>query len=168
MPKQWENRAEKSGREAIPSSGKGSVMAAESTPTARGEPVIRTAPMPSDMNGNGDIFGGWVLSQMDIAGGIVAARRAMGRVVTVAVDAMTFHQPIKVGDVVSIYGTVTRVGRTSMSVKLETIVVRRLDPGEIRVTEGTFIYVAIDDDGRPRPIPAATDASAGGLAGARA
>lgn len=119
----------------------------------RGEPVIRTAPMPADMNGNGDIFGGWVLSQMDIAGGIVAARRAQGRVVTVAVDAMTFHQPIKVGDVVSIYGSVIRTGRSSMAVKLETIVARRLDPQEIRVTEGVYTYVAIDENGRPRPVP---------------
>lgn len=119
----------------------------------RGEPVIRTAPMPSDMNSNGDIFGGWVLSQMDIAGGIVAARRSQGRTVTVAVDAMTFLQPIKVGDVVSIYAKVVRVGRTSMSVKLETIVVRRLDPTEIKVTEGTFTFVAIDENGRPRPVP---------------
>ncbi len=119
----------------------------------RGEPVIRTAPMPSDMNGNGDIFGGWVLSQMDIAGGIMAARRSRGRAATVAVDAMTFHQPIKVGDVVSVYGRVVRVGRTSMAVRLETYVVRRLDPGEIKVTEGTFTYVAIDEHGRPRPVP---------------
>lgn len=127
---------------------------APKTPAAtRGEPVIRSAPMPADMNGNGDIFGGWVLSQMDIAGGIVAARRAQGRVVTVAVDAMTFHQPIKVGDVVSIYGSVLRVGRSSMAIKLETIVARRLDPAEIRVTEGVYTYVAIDENGRPRPVP---------------
>src|SRR3546814_9742448 len=92
--------------------------------------------MPADMNGNGDIFGGWVLSQMDIAGGIIAARRAQGRVVTVAVDAMTFRQPIKVGDIVSIYGRVIRVGRSSMAVKMETIVARRPDPTEIKVTEG--------------------------------
>ncbi|HEX6957380.1 MAG TPA: acyl-CoA thioesterase [Ferrovibrio sp.] len=119
----------------------------------RGEPLIRTAPMPADMNGNGDIFGGWVLSQMDIAGGIVAARRAQGRVATVAVDAMTFHQPIKVGDIVSIYGHIIRVGRSSMAVKLETIVARRLDPTEIKVTEGVYTYVAIDEEGRPRPVP---------------
>ncbi len=126
----------------------------------RGEPVIRTAPMPSDMNGNGDIFGGWVLSQMDIAGGIMAARRAKGRVATVAVDSMTFKQPIKVGDVVSIYAEVTRVGRTSISVHMETIVARRLDPMEIKVTEGTFIYVAIDDQGKPRPIAEAAPGGA--------
>src|SRR5690606_2682065 len=123
---------------------------------SRGEPVIRTAPMPADMNGNGDIFGGWVLSQMDIAGGIVAARRAQGRVATVAVDAMTFHQPIKVGDVVSIYGEVIRVGRSSMAVKLETIVARRLDPTEIRVTVGVSTYVPLDENGRPRPVPPET------------
>lgn len=119
----------------------------------RGEPIIRTAPMPSDVNANGDIFGGWVLSQMDIAGGTVAARRALGRVATVAVQAMTFHQPIRVGDLVSIYGHVARVGRTSITVSMETIVVRQLDPTEIKVTEGDFVYVAIDDQGRPRPLP---------------
>jgi acyl-CoA thioesterase YciA len=116
------------------------------------DPVIRTAPMPSDCNNNGDIFGGWVLSQMDMAGGIVAARRAQGRTVTVAVEAMTFHQPIKVGDVVSIYGEIERVGRTSVAVKLTTIVTRKLDPKEIKVTEGTYVFVAIDDEGKPRPI----------------
>jgi acyl-CoA thioesterase YciA len=119
----------------------------------RGEPLIRTAPMPADMNGNGDIFGGWVLSQMDIAGSIAAVERAGGRVATVAVEAMTFHQPIKVGDIVSIYGEIIRVGRSSMAVKLETIVARRLDPTEIKVTEGVYTYVAIDENGRPRPVP---------------
>ena len=118
------------------------------------DPIIRTAPQPRDVNNNGDIFGGWVLSQMDIAGGVVAARRAKGRVVTVAVEAMTFHQPIKVGDMVSIYGEIMKVGRTSMHIKLTTVVVRKLDPEEIKVTEGTYIFVAIDDEGRPREVPA--------------
>lgn len=118
----------------------------------RGEPVIRTAPMPSDCNNNGDIFGGWVLSQMDVAGGIVASRRARGRVVTVAIAAMRFNQPIRVGDVVSIYGHVAKVGRTSISVELETIVRRKLDPEEIKVTEGTFVFVAIDSEGQPRAV----------------
>lgn len=127
-------------------------MTESSKADPRGEPIIRTAPMPADMNGNGDIFGGWVLSQMDIAGGTVAARRARGRVATVAVDAMRFHQPIRVGDLVSIYGRVTKVGTTSISVFLETIVQRRLDPGEIKVTEGTFVFVAIDDQGRKRRV----------------
>jgi acyl-CoA thioesterase YciA len=127
-------------------------MGEEQAAGARGEPVIRTAPMPSDVNANGDIFGGWVLAQMDIAGGIVAARRAEGRVVTVAIEAMTFHQPIKVGDVVSIYGEVVRIGNSSLAVRLETIVRRRLDPAEIKVTDGVFTYVAIGDDGRPRKV----------------
>ncbi|MEP3245812.1 MAG: acyl-CoA thioesterase [Sneathiella sp.] len=118
------------------------------------DPIIRTAPLPRDCNNNGDIFGGWVLSQMDIAGGVIAARRAKGRVVTVAVEAMTFHQPIKTGDVVSIYGDIEKVGRTSMHIKLTTIVARKLDPTEIKVTEGTYIFVAIDDDGNPREVPA--------------
>lgn len=118
------------------------------------DPIIRTAPQPRDVNNNGDIFGGWVLSQMDIAGGVMSARRAKGRVVTVAVEAMTFHQPIKVGDMVSIYGEITKVGRTSMHVKLTTVVVRKLDPEEIKVTEGTYIFVAIDADGNPREVPA--------------
>ena len=114
--------------------------------------VILSAPMPSDCNNSGDIFGGWVLAQMDIAGGILAARRTKGRVVTVAVEAMTFHQPIKVGDIVSIYGEIERVGRTSVAVKLTTIVSRKLDSEEIKVTEGTYIFVAVDNDGRPRPV----------------
>ena len=118
------------------------------------DPIIRTAPLPKDCNNNGDIFGGWVLSQMDIAGGVIASRRAKGRVVTVAVEAMTFHQPIKTGDVVSIYGDIEKVGRTSMHIKLTTIVARKLDPTEIKVTEGTYIFVAIDDDGKPREVPA--------------
>jgi acyl-CoA thioesterase YciA len=118
------------------------------------DPILRVVPGPGDINANGHIFGGWVLSQMDIAGGIVAARRAQGRVVTVAVDAMTFHQPIKVGDIVSIYGRVIRVGRSSMAVKMETIVARRLDPTEIKVTEGVYTYVAIDENGKSRPVPA--------------
>ena len=116
------------------------------------DPIVRTVPQPADMNGNGDIFGGWVLSQMDIAGGALAARVAKGRVATVAITAMTFVQPIKVGDLVSIYGEVSRVGRTSVTIALETIVQRRLDPTPIQVTHGTFVFVAIDDDGKPRRV----------------
>ncbi len=108
--------------------------------------------MPSDVNSNGDIFGGWVLSHMDIAGGVVTARYAKGRTATVAINAMTFHEPIKVGDVVSIYAEVTRVGNSSIEVTLETLVTRRLEPREIKVTEGVFVYVAINDQGRPRPV----------------
>ena len=116
------------------------------------DPIIRTVPQPADMNGNGDIFGGWVLSQMDIAGGTLASRVAKGRVATVAITAMTFVQPIKVGDLVSIYGEVSRIGRSSITIALETIVQRRLDPAPIQVTHGTFVFVAIDDDGKPRQV----------------
>jgi acyl-CoA thioesterase YciA len=117
------------------------------------DPIIRTVPQPADMNGNGDIFGGWVLSQMDMAGGTLAARAAKGRVATVAITAMTFVQPIKVGDLVSIYGSVTKIGRTSITIALETVVERRLDPTPIRVTHGTFVFVAIDEEGKPRAVP---------------
>jgi acyl-CoA thioesterase YciA len=117
------------------------------------EPIIRTVPQPADMNGNGDIFGGWVLSQMDIAGGAMAARVAKGRVATVAITAMTFVQPIKVGDMVSIYGAVAKIGRTSITIDLETVVQRRNDAAEIQVTRGTYVFVAIDQDGKPRQVP---------------
>ena len=117
------------------------------------EPILRMVPQPADMNGNGDIFGGWVLAQMDIAGGAVASRTAQGRVATVAITAMTFVQPIKVGDLVSIYGEVRKIGNTSITIWLETIVERRLDPTPIRVTEGTYVFVAIDEHGKPRPVP---------------
>ena len=108
------------------------------------DPIVRTVPQPADMNGNGDIFGGWVLSQMDIAGGLLAARVAKGRVATVAITAMTFVQPIKVGDMVSIYGEVSKLGRTSITISLETVVRRRHEQTDIRVTHGTYVFVAID------------------------
>ena len=117
------------------------------------DPIIRTVPQPADMNGNGDIFGGWVLSQMDIAGGSLAARVAKGRVATVAITAMTFVQPIKVGDMVSIYGEVSKLGRTSITISLETVVRRRHEQIDIRVTHGTYVFVAIDEHGKPRPVP---------------
>jgi acyl-CoA thioesterase YciA len=120
----------------------------------RRDPIIRTVPQPADMNGNGDIFGGWVLSQMDIAGGSLAARVAKGRVATVAITAMTFVQPIKVGDMVSIYGEVSKLGRTSITISLETVVRRRHEQVDIRVTHGTYVFVAIDEHGKPRPVPA--------------
>ncbi len=117
------------------------------------EPAIRAVPMPADANQNGDIFGGWVLSQMDIAGGLVAARRARGRVATVAITAMSFHQPVLVGDEVSFYGAVERVGRSSIAVKIEAWVRRGLSGEPIKVTEGLFTYVAIGPDRKPRPVP---------------
>jgi acyl-CoA thioesterase YciA len=116
------------------------------------EPVLRVVPAPSDINANGHIFGGWILSQMDIAGGIVAGRRARGPVATIAIDSMKFHQPILLGDVVSIYGNVTRVGRTSIAIHLDVIAVRRRSSTYVRVTEGLYTFVALDADARPRPV----------------
>lgn len=118
------------------------------------EPAIRAIAMPADANANGDIFGGWVLSQMDMAGGAVAAQRAKGRVATVAVTAMTFHHPVMVGDEVSCYGEVVKVGRTSIAVKIESWVRRGVSGDRIKVTEGLFTFVAIGTDRRPRPVPA--------------
>ena len=117
------------------------------------EPSIRAVPMPADANANGDIFGGWVLAQMDIAGGQVALERAQGRVVTVAVTGMTFHQPVMVGDEVSFYGEIAKIGRTSIAVKIEAWVRRGLERDRIKVTEGLYTYVAIGPDRRPRPVP---------------
>ena len=118
-----------------------------------GELVIRTLAMPADANPAGDIFGGWVLSQMDIAGGIMAGQRARGRVATVAVTAMTFHLPVYVGDVLCVYAEIEAVGRTSISVALESWALRRRQGERVRVTEGRFVFVALGEDGRPRPVP---------------
>ena len=120
---------------------------------SRRDPIVRTVPQPADMNGNGDIFGGWVLSQMDIAGGSLAARVAKGRGATVAITAMTFVQRIKAGDRGSIYGEFVKVGRTSITIALEPMVQRRHEQVDIRVTHGTYVFVAIDDHGKPRPVP---------------
>jgi acyl-CoA thioesterase YciA len=121
-------------------------------PDCKDGPALRTIAMPADTNPNGDIFGGWVLAQMDIAGGMVAMRRAGGRVATVGIEAMKFHQPVLVGDEVSCWCSVERVGRTSMTLKVDTWVRRGLQPAH-RVTEGIFTYVAIDEDRRTRPVP---------------
>lgn len=119
---------------------------------ADGELTLRTAAMPADVNVNGDIFGGWVLSQMDIAGGICARQRA-GRVATVAVDAMKFIRPVKVGDVLCVYTKIGRVGRTSMAIEIEAWVLRGVIGDREKVTEATFTFVAIDEEGQPRPVP---------------
>jgi acyl-CoA thioesterase YciA len=116
-----------------------------------GAPALRTVAMPADTNPAGDIFGGWLLSQMDLAGGIVSRWRARGRTATVALDSMVFHKPVLVGDVVSCYAEVVRVGRTSITVHVHAWV-ERGDGETLRVTEGTFTYVAIGKDGRPRPL----------------
>ncbi len=120
----------------------------------RGDLTVRVAAMPADTNANGDIFGGWVLSQMDVAGGIAAAEHANGRAVTIAIDAMTFIRPVKVGDVLCVYTAVDKVGRTSMKVHVEAWARRWRTHDREKVTDATFTYVAIDEDGRPRPVSA--------------
>ena len=118
-----------------------------------GELTLRTLAMPADVNVNGDIFGGWVLSQMDIAGGIKAGDVAQGRVATVAVDAMKFIRPVRVGDVLCIYTDIRRIGRTSIGVDVEAWVLRDRIGKREKVTEALFTFVAIDGDGRPREVP---------------
>ena len=117
------------------------------------QPAVRTLAMPADTNPSGDIFGGWILAQMDIAAGTVAFDRAKGRVATIAVDAMTFHQPVLVGDVVSCYAEVVGGGRTSLTLLVQTGARRGRTGEEVKVTEGHFTCVAIGDDRRPRPVP---------------
>jgi acyl-CoA thioesterase YciA len=118
-------------------------------------PLVRMIAMPADANPNGDIFGGWLLAQMDLAGGSLATQRARGRCATVAVDGMVFHEPVFVGDEVSCYGELVRTGRTSMTVRIEAWR-RHLPSDEARkVTEAIFTYVAIGEDRRPRPLPPA-------------
>ena len=117
------------------------------------EPAVRAVAMPSDTNPSGDIFGGWLLSQMDSAAGTIAYIRADGRVATAAVDAMSFHAPVYVGDLVSCYVEVGRVGRTSMTIQVEAWARRGRSGEEVKVTEGRFTMVAIDEQGRPAPVP---------------
>ena len=120
--------------------------------TERRDPAIRVTAMPKDTNAYGDIFGGWLVALMDSAAGLVAARRAKGRAVTVAMDGMQFLHPVKVGDEVSVYGEITKVGRTSLTIEVEAW--RRLRESEdtCKVTAAVFTFVAIDDKGRPRPV----------------
>ena len=116
-------------------------------------PVLRVVPMPADVNQHGDIFGGWIMAQVDIAGGVLAARYARGRVATVAVNSFTFKQPVLVGDVVSFFGDVVRVGRTSVTVSVEVFAQRNpMELVTVKVTEASLTYVAIDDFGKPRKI----------------
>lgn len=117
-----------------------------------GDLCIRQLAMPADTNANGDIFGGWLLGQMDLGGGIFASKVAQSRTVTVAVDAMNFRKAVFVGDVVSVHATLVRMGRTSLTVHLEAWVLRRNENRSILVTDGNFTYVSIDDQGRPQPL----------------
>lgn len=118
----------------------------------RGTLTVRTLAMPADTNPSGDIFGGWVMSQMDIAGGIAAYERARGRVVTVAVEAMTFIVPVKVGEVLCVYTAIERVGTTSIAIEVEAWVRRQRISDRIKVTEGKFVYVALDEKGDKRKV----------------
>ena len=118
------------------------------------QPALRVMPMPADANQNGDIFGGWIMSQVDIAGGAVASRLARGRVATVAVKEFVFKQPVHIGDLLSFYADVERIGKTSITVTVEVYAERRpSDPKVVKVTEATLTYVAIDGAGQPRPVP---------------
>ncbi len=121
----------------------------------KGQLLLRTLAMPADTNANGDIFGGWIMSQLDLAGGILAKEISCGRIVTVSVSSITFKKPVKVGDVVCCYGECTKIGRTSMSINLEVWVKPGKEEGvgeRFQVCEATFNYVAIDANGRPRAI----------------
>jgi acyl-CoA thioesterase YciA len=124
----------------------------EPTPQPEGEPMIRAIAMPADANPSGDIFGGWLMSQMDLAAANAACRRSRGRCVTVAVDGMVFHEPVFIGDEVSLYCTVIRVGRTSMTIRVEAWRRSRTSDTRTKVTEALFTYVAVDENRRPRAV----------------
>jgi acyl-CoA thioesterase YciA len=116
------------------------------------EAILRVVPRPGDINSNGHIFGGWVLSQMDIAAGIVAAREAEGSVATVAIQSMEFIQPILLHDIIAVYAWVERIGRTSIAIRIEVFASRNRGREEVKVTEGLFTFVALDEEHRPRPV----------------
>ena len=119
----------------------------------RGELSLRTVAMPADTNPNGDIFGGWIMSLMDLAAGIAASTRAKGRVATAAVSNLSFLQPVKVGDVVCVYTDIARTGRTSITLSVEAYALRQNQGDRVRVTAAEFVLVAVDANGRPRPLP---------------
>ena len=122
------------------------------------DPILRVVPMPADANAHGDVFGGWIMAQVDIAGGILAARRANGRVATIAVTNFVFKEPVFVGDLLSFYGTITRTGRTSVTVDVSVYTERsRLKVQTAKVTEATLVYVATDEQRRPRTLPPLED-----------
>ena len=128
-------------------------MSETSSPTGpQGELVIRTIAMPANTNSNGDMFGGWMVSQMDLGGAIFARNVSRSRITTVAIDAMNFLYPVYVGDIVSCHATLLKVGRTSIRIVVEAWAQRAKGGEHVRVTHGTFTYVAIDDDGRPQPV----------------
>lgn len=121
-------------------------------------PTLRVVPMPADANQHGDIFGGWIMAQVDLAGGIAASERSRGRVATVAVNSFAFKQPVFIGDVLSFYTEIVRVGRTSMTINVEVYAQRNpADVEVVKVTEATLTFVATGPDGRPRPVPPPND-----------
>ena len=124
------------------------------SPTPRGELSLRTVAMPADTNPAGDIFGGWIMSLMDLAAGIAAGTRAKGRVATAAVSNLSFLQPVKVGDVVCVYTDISKTGRTSVTIAVEAYVLRRNLGERVQVTAAEFVLVAVDEHGTPRPLPA--------------
>ncbi|MBY8976381.1 acyl-CoA thioesterase [Rhodobacteraceae bacterium NNCM2] len=119
----------------------------------KGEVTLQTIAMPADSNANGDIFGGWLMGQMDLGASVLARLRARGRVATVAADAMQFLRPVRVGDVVSIHAEMLKEGRTSMRLGIEVWITRQPSGDHLKVTEAVFTFVAIDEDGKPRPLP---------------
>jgi acyl-CoA thioesterase YciA len=143
------------GRDVPDTSAKPSDTTTETCPTS--EPALRAIAMPADTNPHGDIFGGWLLCQMDLAGSTFATRRANGRVVTVAIAGMAFHRPVMVGDEVTCFCDVEKIGNTSITLKIQSWVRRRLDTTAIKVTEGVFTYVRVGPDGRPLPITSPPD-----------
>ena len=129
-------------------------MAVDRVSLPQKQPVLRTVPMPADLNQNGDVFGGWVMAQVDLAGAIPAMRRARGRVTTVSVNSFQFKQPISVGDLISLYAEVVHVGNTSITVNVEVYAERNYaDPVAVKVTEAQLTYVAIDGTGKKRIVP---------------
>jgi acyl-CoA thioesterase YciA len=139
--------------EIVPMSRDSSPPLQTALPTDR-ELVLKVIPMPADCNANGDIFGGWVMAQVDLAGAVLPARYVRGRMATVAVNQFIFKQPVRVGDILSFFSNVTRIGNTSIMVQVEVFAERFSSQGQyVKVTEASLTYVAIDDEGRPRPIP---------------
>ena len=149
------NRTPKvTGRELAPSRQVATRDEADGALPAGQMPVLRVVPMPADANQHGDIFGGWIMSQVDIAGGVVAAAAARGRVATIAVDSFIFKEPVLIGDRVSLYADVVRIGNTSITVNVECYAERNpADRHVVKVTEATLVYVATDSQRRPRPVP---------------
>ena len=127
----------------------------------RGTLTLQTIPMPKDTNANGDIFGGWLMSQMDLACSVLARQRARGRVATVAVDGMSFHRPVRVGDVLSVHADLVREGSSSMAIDVEAWVMRQPDGERLKVTEAKFVFVAIDENGVKRRLPPRQEEPAG-------